>query len=185
MASLQGARNDIEAFLAHYSDDARAAEVRHLDDAVKLDTASRRASFRARSPIRAEAASPIERAYLDAVSYSKLNPETAAERLAALVDLYGGDASLSGEDAESIKLARWQLQQLRDQIREQADAELRLINARLDKADSLDHNDPAAARAMREAVVKLYRDKPWAAAAVERADAALAARTAAGSHTGP
>ncbi len=183
--SLEGAKADIDTFLAHYADDSRAGTVERYRDELKLQRASRDAERRARSTTEIESATPVDRAYLEAQNYIKLNPEIAEERLAALVDLYSGDEQLPAKDQESLELARQKLDVLRGQIRDRAAADLRLLDRRLDAADQLENTDPAAARAIRAGVVKLYADKPWASAAVDRAVAALAARTAAGTSSGP
>ncbi|MBI2823975.1 MAG: protein kinase [Planctomycetia bacterium] len=177
--SLQKAQDDITAFLANYPDDPRAKVVREYQDDIDIYWAGRRAELRAQSTAGIESATPLERAYLEAINYARLNPERAAERLTALVDLYATDGQLSAADRESLKLARLQLERLRSQIRENVVADTRLLGARLDAADQLEKTDVAAARAIREAVVKLYGDKSWAATIVERAQAALAERTAA------
>jgi hypothetical protein len=52
---------------------------------------------------------------------------------------------------------------------------LTLLSERLDRADQLAASEPARARAIRKAVVELYQEKPWAAAAVNRARQALSA----------
>ncbi len=118
------------------------------------------------------------------MSQAKLNPELAAQRLAAIVDLYGNDDGLPAADQESLTLARQHLGQLKSQIDERSRYDVQILLGRLDAASALESTDPAAARAIREAIIKLYSDKPWAAIVVERATADLAARTAAGNHTG-
>ncbi len=62
---------------------------------------------------------------------------------------------------------------LSTQTEQRATNELQLLRERMNAADQIELSDPQAARAIREAVVKLYADKPWAAEAVERAQAAL------------
>ncbi len=81
-----------------------------------------------------------------------------------------------------MALARQHLGQLQAQIEERARYDVQVLQGRLDAADALENSNPAAARAMREAIIKLYGDKPWAAPVVERATADLAARTAADHH---
>ena len=184
-ASLESAKEDVAAFLAHYPDDLRGDIVRRYEEQINLYQFARRADMRARSGINVDSATPLERARLEAMNYAKLNPEMAVERLSAIVDLYGGDARLTPADSAALKLAQQQAQSLQNQIEQRAAADLLLLSGRLDVADALESTDPTTARAMREAVVKLYSDKPWASAAVERAAAALAQRTAAGPRSSP
>ena len=113
------------------------------------------------------------------MNYARLNPQLAVEKLTAIVDLYRGDVKLSSSDAEALLLTKHKLDLLRGQIGEQLAVETRLLAERLDAADQLQASDPAEARMIRSAVVELYRDKPWAGALGERAQAALAVRTAA------
>ena len=65
-------------------------------------------------------------------------------------------------DQESLKLARQHLAQLQTQIEEHHRYDVQILQGRLDAANALESTDPAAARAMREAIIKLYSDKPWA-----------------------
>jgi serine/threonine protein kinase len=180
--SLQAARHDIESFLAHYPNDDRAALVKQHQDALHLYRADRQAERRARDAAAVEKASLVDRAYLEAMSLAKLNPELAAQRLQALVALYDNDGGLLPADQESLTLARQHLAQLEAQIEERARYDVQILQGRLDAANALESTDPTAARAMREAIITLYSDKPWAAPAVERATADLAARTAADHH---
>lgn len=172
-------RQLVQAFLNTYPDDPRADEVRQQGEQIELYWVGRKADSRGRSVDAIEAASPIERAYLEAMNLARLNPQQAAEKLQAIVDLYRGDAKLSPADAEALLLSKRRLDILNGQMAEQMARETRLLSQRLDAADQLQATDPAAARTIRSAVVELYRDKPWAAAPVERAQAALADRTAA------
>ena len=133
---------------------------------------------------RREHASLIDRAYLEAMSQAKLNPELAAQRLAAIVDLYGNDDGLLPADQESLALARQHLATVEIADRRAAATTCRFCWADSTRRERMESTDPAAARAIREAIIKLYSDKPWAANVVERATADLAARTAAGNHTG-
>jgi eukaryotic-like serine/threonine-protein kinase len=182
ITSLQAADIDIKAFLAHYADDSRAPLVKQHQETLRLYRADRQAERRARSAAAVEKASLVDRAYLEAMSLSKLNPELAAQQLTALIALYDNDGGLLPADQESLALARQHLAQLQTQIEERARYDLQILQGRLDAANALESTDPAAARAMREAIIKLYSDKPWAAPVVERATADLAARTAADHH---
>jgi len=176
---LSDAEQLVKTFAETYPDDPRVADVRQQAELIELYWAGRRAESRGRSADGVETASPVERAYLEAMNFARLNPQLAVERLKAIVDLYSGDAKLSSSDAEALLLTKHKLDLLRGQIGEQLAVETRLLSERLDAADQLQSTDPAGARTIRSAVVELYRDKPWAAALVERAQAALAVRTAA------
>ncbi len=182
---LHAVQGDVGAFLAHYADDPRAAQVRDYMEQIELNQLGRQAEFRARSAKNVDNATPLERALMEAMDYAKLNPEIAVERLSAIVDLYDRDDSLSPADTAALKLARQQWKVLTNQIEQRAAADLRVLLGRLDAADVLENSDPAAAAAIRQAVVKLYAGKPWAARAVARAEAALVERTAASARPNP
>jgi len=70
-------------------------------------------------------------------------------------------------------LARRQLETLRKESEKYAAEQTSLIEERLDAADALRSSDSERAAAMYRAVVTLYAEKPWAAAAVRRARDAL------------
>jgi len=170
---LSETQASVKQFIATYPDDSRVAEVKQQAEQIELYWVGRRAEARGRSVDGIESATPVERAYLEAMNYARLNPQLAVDRLQAIVDLYKGDESLQPSDAEALKLTQRKLELLRGQIQEQMVNEIGLLTARLDAADRLQPTDPAGASAIRTAVVELYRDKPWAAAAVDRAQAGL------------
>ncbi|HEY2839776.1 MAG TPA: protein kinase, partial [Pirellulales bacterium] len=182
---LSEARQLVKTFLSSYPDDPRGAEVKQKAEQIELYWVGRRADVRGRTVDGIETASPVERAYLEAMNFARMNPQLAAEKLKAIVDLYDGDEKLPPTDAEALLLAKRKLDLLRSQIDEQLAGETKLLTLRLDIADRLQPQDPAAARRIRNAVVELYRDKPWAAALVERAQAALADPVAAGPPRSP
>jgi hypothetical protein len=72
-----------------------------------------------------------------------------------------------------LKLAGEQLDQLRARAEAVSNADLKVIEQRLDAADALSATDPEQAAAIRRGVVELYSEKPWAEHAVTRAKTAL------------
>ncbi len=117
---------------------------------------------------------PIEQAYLEAISYLRLDTARGMAKLQALVDLYKDSDDDTGPTAQCLTLARRRLAQLQPEVEKHAAPQLKLLGERLGAADALRQRDPEAARAMYRAVVELYGDKPWAADAVRRAREALA-----------
>jgi hypothetical protein len=72
-----------------------------------------------------------------------------------------------------LKLAGEQLDQLRARAEAVSHADLKVIEQRLDTADSLNATDPEQAAAIRRGVVELYSEKSWAEKVVTRAKTAL------------
>ncbi|MHB1036526.1 MAG: serine/threonine-protein kinase [Pirellulales bacterium] len=169
---LLAAEADIRTFLERYADDSRAVEVKSYQDEVELVQLERRLELRARRPF-GETLSPIERDLLEAMDAAKVSPDAGIARLQALVDLYEQTNGNSEITRQCLRLARLRLKQLHGQVDRYAADHLALLTKRLNRADQLRRNDPAAAKAIWRAVVELYHDKPWAADAVRRAQAGL------------
>jgi len=176
--SLRKAEHKIRQFLTRYSNDSRSATLHEMEDELELYRLERKFELRAKGLESTERLLPIERTYLEAINYGRLSPELGIVRLRALIDLYDHRTDHSGPTGQCLELARRQLQRFREQLQHSAQDHILLLQERLDRADQLGQTDPARARAMREALIELHRGKPWAAAAVERAQAALAATNA-------
>ena len=172
--SLRAAEGDIAEFLTRFSDDSRAGELRDLEREIDLDRLERRFELRASGRISAGTPLlPCELAYLEAISYVRLDQERGMARLQALIDLYEHGADPFGPTGKCLELARRRLERLRAKLDQRSPGQLAMVVKRLDRADQLARTHPKTARQMRQAVVELYGDKPWAAEAVARARAAL------------
>ena len=123
---------------------------------------------------RAENLTPLERTYLDALSYAQSEPEKCAVKLQAVIDLFASQSDSSLPSGNCIELARRHLKQLRQEMAAHAAEQLPFLLLRLDRADVLKSTDPKRAAAMYRAVIELYSAKSWAAPAIEAAKAALA-----------
>ena len=77
------------------------------------------------------------------------------------------------------RLARRRLESLQEQIERNTPDLLAWLEDRLDQADKISEEDPEAARGIRQGVVDLHGDKPWAAEVVDRARRALAGQASA------
>jgi serine/threonine-protein kinase len=168
---LQASRADIATFLNHYPDDRRAEELRELADEIESE---------------AKQAHPVQRAYTEARRYQMINPELAAAKLQALVDVYD-DQEASEAAGHYVKLARGRLKELQKQIARHVDDDRKLVESRLERAGEIAEVNPGGARRIYQGIIALYSDKPWAAELVERAKARLATtgegQAAAGSAT--
>jgi len=173
--SLLEAEDKIREFTVRFSDDSRCRQLREYEKEIDLYRLERRFEIRVFKLAGTESLLPIERAYLEAINYARLDPERGMAKLQALLALYDHRTDLSGPTGQCLELARRRLERLREQLHESTSEHLALVNERLDQADRLHHTDPERARAMWRAVIELYREKPWAAGAVRRAQDALAA----------
>ncbi|MGQ9575351.1 MAG: serine/threonine protein kinase [Thermoguttaceae bacterium] len=168
---------EIEEFLRRYSDDSRAVLLREYQREIELHQLQRQFERRAKGLTHPEGLLPIERAYLEAISYAALDPERGLVKLQALVDLYRDRTDLSGPAGQCLELARRQLQELRRRLERPNAESLAELGQRLERAEQLRQSDPETARGIWRAIVELYQDKPWAAAAVGRARQALGDKT--------
>jgi serine/threonine-protein kinase len=176
------AERDIHEFLTRYSNDPRALQLRQYEDDLSMYRLERRFEHQMGREVDAAGLLPIERAYLEAINYLRIDTERGMAKLQALVDLYEHEGSQpgrpgSGPADQCLELARRRLAVLRAQLAQSWSEQLGVIQARLDRADELAATDPDRAQRMREAVVELYSDKPWAAPAVRRAKNALGNRS--------
>jgi hypothetical protein len=170
---LLQAEDDIRAFLIRYPADSRAGRVREYEGEINLYRLQRRFDQRVKGLAGTEDLLPVERAYLEAINYVRLDPARGMAKLQSLVDLYDHSGRDTGPTGQCITLALRRLTQLQKEIDEHAGAERALLDNRLDAADAMRVSEPRRAQAMYQAVIELYGHKPWAADAVRRARASL------------
>jgi len=172
-ASLSSSESDIEEFLKLYPDDSRADQLREHQKTIALDQLERQIERLGANLSGGAELLPVERAYIEALRYARLDPERGIARLQALLDLYGPETGAAEPTARCLELARLRLKELRAQVDGAAPDVQVLLKERLAEADRISATDPARARAMYRAIIELYADKPWAAAAVRHARNAL------------
>ncbi len=171
--SFRQAEDDIHEFLLRFPADSRCGRLRDYQQEIELDRLQRKFERRTKGLGVAESLLPVEQAYLDAMNYWRLDPERAMAKFQALLDLYDQPSARVGPTGQCLELARRQLARLRGRFDAPATEQLDLVQSRLDLADQLRRTDAARAEAMYRAVIELYAHKPWATAAVRRAQAAL------------
>ena len=173
--SLREAEDDIRVFLELYPNDPRAAETPQITNTKSNSTrCERQFERRVKGLVSTEDLLPIERAYLEAISYERISPEQCIAKLQALVDLYQYSSEMTGPTGDCLTLAHRRIDQFKQEISKNTPPSNSIfIQKRLDEADSLLSTDPKHAQAMYRAVIELYTDKPWAADAVRRAQTAL------------
>ncbi|MEE8450418.1 MAG: serine/threonine-protein kinase [Thermoguttaceae bacterium] len=172
--SLLQAEEDIRRFLMLFPEDSRCQELRRHERRIDLLHLERKLELCARGLAGTESLVPIELDFLEAINYVRLDPVLGLVKLEALVNLYGREEAQAGPTGNCLELARWRLEQLHAQLDEKMGQHANMVADRLDEADRVLASDPEHARAIYEAVIELYNNKPWAAEAVERAREALA-----------
>ncbi|NLY00521.1 MAG: serine/threonine protein kinase [Rhodopirellula sp.] len=171
--SLLDADNNIQEFLTRFSADPRAATLRKYNQEIELYRMERAFERRSKGIGSTESLLPIEQAYQEAVNYARIDPAEGLVKLQALIDLYNHRNDLSGPTGKCLELARRRLAQLERLVHENSRDHLAMIQDRLDRAERLRQDEPQRARAMFQAVIELYQQKPWAADAVRRARESL------------
>jgi serine/threonine protein kinase len=171
---LVDAGEDIQDFLNRFPSDPRAAKLKEYAEEVELTRLERRVHLDSRLALGNSAMSPIQRDYQEAIGLAATEPERAAAKLQAVIDLYSQAAEPSLPTARFLELARRQLVRLQREVGEQAQQSLAMLDAGLKQAAQLRLSDSAAARGIWSGIIELYGDKPWAATRVAQAKAALA-----------
>jgi hypothetical protein len=173
------AAESIQKFLTSFPNDPRKAALLGYAKEIELAQMERRLEHQAGNRLRSGNVLPVQRDYLEAVQYARLDPERGFKKFQALVDLYDQPGGRSGPTADYVALARRRLERLREQMDKQAAGYQAVLGDRLEEAQRLAGKDPARARAMWQATIELYAEKPWAAAMVAAARRALAEHPAA------
>jgi serine/threonine-protein kinase len=171
--SIFACEADIRDFLNRYSDDPRAPQLRGYEQAIELNHLERKFELHLKGVRSTKELKPIERAYLEAIRYLRLDAEVGMAKLQALIDLYSQPEAPIEPSSQCLTLARRQLDKLQREAKANMAGQLALLNGRLDAADKLRAEDPARAAAMYRAAIELYAEKPWAAESVRRAREAL------------
>ena len=180
--SYRQAESDIGEFLMRFPHDPRAAGLREYSREIELDRLETRFELRAEGLLAPSRCCPSRRPIWkrSATPSRTLRGERRSSRRSSICSAPrrrpdpGPAPEKAGPTAQCLELARRRLKQLDEQIDRSTSADLPSIQTRLDQADELAARDPDAARAIRRAVIELYRDKDWAAPAVQRARKALA-----------
>ena len=174
------AEDDMGLFLQLYGSDFRAELLRKQLAEIELRRLESKLERRAGKEIDISEMLPVQRDYVEAIKYVRLDPERGIAKLEAFFNLYGNQIDLaapvdtSNPTGQCLELARRRLRQLQLQIKQSAGDRLALIRTRLDRARQIADSDPDKARAIREAVVELYGGKAWAQDIVRQARQALA-----------
>jgi eukaryotic-like serine/threonine-protein kinase len=175
LEKLKSADAEIRQFLERFPQDTRASELEKYRERLDVARLEKQAQFKARVGVGGSL--PVQRAYLDAVRLAESDPEKALARFEAIVAVFDGADGESEEETEAnanyVKLARKQIEDLQANVQQLSAAQQKRIAARLDQADQLRSKEPESAAKIYRGVVELYGDKRWASELVERARKAL------------
>jgi serine/threonine-protein kinase len=179
--TLLAAEDDIEELLTRpgFSKDPRWQMVRALQREIELDRLQKRFELSVKQRENTgQPLAPIERDYLEAMEDGQRDPQLAIKKLEAVLRLYGHRMDDPGPTGQCLQLAQRGLEEFRRQLRALRADDLAVLKGRLGHADELSRSrspeDKQRAREIRQAVIDLYADKPWAEEAVSRAREALA-----------
>ena len=176
--SLQAAESRIQEFLERFSSDPRAVRLRDYATEIELSRLEKQFELRAKRMTSTDGLLPIERAYLEAINQTQLDPDRGLTKLRALMDLHKDRIDRTGPEGRCVELIRRQEKRLGDQIAKSLPDENAELEERLNRAEHLRLSDPETARGMWRGLIVSYQDKPWAADAVAKARRALAEATA-------
>lgn len=175
--SKLNAEADLREFLTRYSNDHRAKEFRGLERDLELYHLEQEFELRLKSRLKKyekdENLQPIERAYLEALRYLRLDKELGMAKLRAIVILFGQPGAEEEPTGQCLTLVKQQLEKIERETERRAGEQLTLLLERLDAADELMDTDAEHAQNMYRAVIALYAEKPWAEPAVLRSRKAL------------
>ena len=96
--------DDIEEFMVRYGDDSRAKLLRRFEKEIELDRLQRKFDKRVKGLGGERTLLPIERAYLEALNYAWLDPARGAQKMKALIELYGHESDDSGPTGQCLEL---------------------------------------------------------------------------------
>ncbi len=164
----------MEEFQQRFPDDPRREQVAEYQMKLRLYRYPLMLEREAKRLGGMDALLPVERVYVQALELETVDPQRAATKLQALLDVYGGSALHgSAKDAEDtalcLRLAEEKLKRLRASLTEAPADELAVVAERLQWARQHRTTDTRRARLVAEGIVELYRDKPWAQRLVSEA----------------
>jgi len=165
---------DINQFVERFPNDPRTVAVRGYADKIAVARTERRMQRLQRQPGGSEKLLPVERDYLEAVSYLTADPDRAAAKLQALITLHDDKGPSSLPAQRCVALAKSRLAALQDAAKEYVPGRLAELQEKLKKTAELAKTEPEAARAIWQSIVELHDNKSWAQDIVAQARKGLA-----------
>ncbi len=170
-SSLADVEVDLLRFQAAYPDDQRLAEFESIQQEItmqhRIETLKRRLQRRGDRSL-----DPVELAFVEAMDLRDQDPSGAIERLQDFLVVFQDQSLLSPDQRGLVKYARTELSRMTAAIDTLESPMEQYLASQLDAAKLM----PVDQRmAICRGIVKLYKDKPIAAAAVARANRMLEA----------
>jgi len=162
-------KEEVNQFLQYYSQDPRAATIVGYQESIEGFQLKERAILQARLLNKKYRDSALGQEYLATLEIATTDPETAAQRLAALITLYR-HLTEEKQIKPFIRAAEGQLPFIQQQAEERIAGEKKLISDRLDAARQVQLDDPEGAKRICRAIRLIYGDRPWAASLVQEAE---------------
>lgn len=173
--ALLAVEDDIVQFLLRFPDDPRVGKLQEFRNEIELYRLERQFERGLRGQMELGKLAPVERAYLEAIGLLRVDPDLAAQKLEALIALYGSAEGPTKDPAgpanQCVELARRRLARLRQELDKAQPDLVQAVEQRLDQARQLRESNPERARALCRAIITLYEGKHWAAEIVEKARA--------------
>ncbi len=175
--TLATVEDDIEALLTNPEFDVslsdRAKLQRYQED-IAIDKLERQFEREARRVGSGKKLTPIERAYLDAIRTLRRDEAAGADKLDALIRLFGTSPESGITTQRILEAARRQRFNARLSVTEAMTDDLNSLEKQLSTAADLREDDPDDARIIYTGIIDLYGDKPWAAETIQKVRQLLA-----------
>jgi len=167
LAAVDGAIEQLLSSQDFHLELSDRARLQRYQEEIAIDKLERQFEREARRVGSAKKLTPIERAYVDAVRALRQDEAAGAEKLDALIKLFGTSPESGTTTQRILELARRQRFNARMAVTETMTDDLRYIESRLNIAADLRGEDPEAARDIYAGIIELYADKPWALETVQ------------------
>ncbi|MEX2186073.1 MAG: hypothetical protein WD875_04730, partial [Pirellulales bacterium] len=182
-ALLADREREIDRLIADMDEsDGRIDTLREYQSVVELWRIERRLVRDMPAALRNAGRTPAERMLADALRTAESDPERAMKLLETIIALYdvpqGENAQQEAHSRHVVTIARRNLARVVPLVQRQHADQRAVISDALARADGLDETDPAAARRIREALVRQYGDERWAERLIQRARDRLEAERA-------
>jgi serine/threonine-protein kinase len=169
LSTLRAAQSNIERFLAEYPHHSLAQQVSGLHDELEL-AENERLYTRQQFLSAVRRLSPVEIAYVDAITVSRTDLQRGAEKMQAFIELFDDAADKSKAETKRlsshveicVELAKRRLKKIEHELSLQSGEQTEVIRNRLLAADELESTNPDRAQAIRRAVIVLYQNYSWA-----------------------
>ncbi|MFP6614197.1 MAG: serine/threonine-protein kinase [Pirellulales bacterium] len=167
---LLDASADVTRFLHLYPDDYRVEWIRKIESRISVLRLERHASIQARLLSKRFPNSLIATDYNAAIKLAGTDPNSAAEQLRSLIDLFDSPDHLEPEILEFVEAAKAQLPRIEMQIQRVNSDKRVVLEKRLEHARKVAAEKPIESRQICAAIVNLYKNKKWAATLVAEAE---------------